>query len=180
MAYHGILIPEQIAATNVDSFNRSAVSSASSIDNGFVFQLVGKNSGSVASGSGIEVFNVVAPATGSLSGLWMAYQGDEIVLTDSKYKGLDPDPRNFFHAQNKVFSAYKPMVGDIILVNAEAFTGTKNDYAVAVNGTYMLTWSATTVVGLSYKWLATKYISLATGGIDSQRITAYELECIIV
>lgn len=176
MAYHGVLIPEQIAAMNIDSYNRSVISSASSIDNGMVFLCTTKN---WTSGSGAEVFNTTAPVTGSLSGLWMAYSGDEIVLTDTRYKGLDPDPRNFYNASGDVFSAYKPQVGDIILVTGESLTGAVSTYANAVNGAMQLTWAATSGAGLSYKLLATKYISLATGSIGEQRVTAYELECII-
>lgn len=176
---HGVLIPEAIAATNIDSYNRSVISSASSIDNGMIFNCTTK---AWTSGSGAEVFNITAPATGSLTGLWMAYSGDEIVLTDSKYKGLDPDPRNFYNAAGKVFSAYKIQVGDIILVTADALQGTvASAYAEASNGKMQLVWAATTAgTGtVVYKLLATKYISLATGGINSQRVTAYELECIV-
>jgi hypothetical protein len=179
MAYHGVLIPEAIAATNIDSYNRSAYSaSASSIDNGMVFTLSGKV---WTSGSGAEVYNVVTPATGSLTGLWMAYSGDEVVLTSLKYKGLDPNPRNFYNEAGKVFSAYKPQVGDIILLTAEALTGTQstNEYVVAANGAMQLTWSATPVATLTYKLLGTSYISIGTGAIDTQRVTAYEFECII-
>lgn len=179
MAYHGVLIPEQIAAMNVDSYNRSVVStSASSIDNGMVFAL-GTKVGT--SGSGAEVFLVEAPANGNLENLWMAYSGDEIVVTDARYKGLDPDPRNFYTAQGKVFSAFKPQKGDIILVTAEALTGTvKSAYALGTAGTMQLTWGATSgSSALTFKYLGEKYISLATGAIDTQRVTAYEFECVV-
>lgn len=178
MAYHGVLIPEAIAATNIDAYNRSAVCSASSIDNGFVLTLTGKNSGSISSGSGTEVWNAIAPVTGSLSSLWMAYEA-EIVVTDSRYKGIDPDVRNFFNATSKVFSVFKPQVGDIILATAECFKGTvASAYAVAANGDMQLNWLGTGAAGMTWKFLATKYISLATGGIDTQRVAAYELECL--
>jgi len=181
MATHGILVPEAIAATNVDSFNRSAQYSGSSVDNGNVFQLASKVG---TSGSGTEVFVVSAPATGSLAGLWMAYESWENVLTDSKYRGLDPDPKNFFIKQNEVFSAFKPQVGDVILATAEALTGTKstNEYVVATNGALQLNWSATSIEGLTFKLLGSKYISLPNSSastIDNQRVTAYELMCII-
>jgi hypothetical protein len=173
---HGVLIPEQIAAINIDSLNRSVfTSSASAIDNGFVFTCTTKVN---TSGSGAEVFNIATPSSGSLGGLWMAYSGDEIVVTESKYKGLDPDPRNFYNATSKVFSAYRPQVGDIILLTGAAIDGTVNSYAVATASTYMLTWGANSIDGLSYKLLGTKYISIGTGAIDSQRVTAYELECV--
>lgn len=176
MAYHGVLIPEQIAAMNVDSYNRSLKSSASAIDNGFVVYCNGKSG--IAGES--EVFLAATPATASLSGLWMAYSGDEVVLTDGRCKGIDPDPRNFFSASSAVFSAFKPQVGDIILATAECFTGTAElAFVNAVNGKMQLTWGANQVASvMSWKYLATKYISLADGSIGSQRVTAYQLECI--
>jgi len=180
MPYHGVLIPEAIAATNVDSFNRSFMCSASSLDNGMVFQSGIRN---WSTGSGAEVFNIAAPATGSLTGLWMAYAGDEVVLTDLRYKGLDPNPRNFYLAAGNVFSGFKIQVGDIILLTGEALTGTAAlSYANAVNGAYQLTWAATSAgTGyVSFKLIGTKYISLGTGAIDTQRVTAYEFECISI
>ena len=127
MAYHGVLIPEQIAAMNVDSYNRSVISSASALDNGNVFGLGGKSTTDGES----EVFSVVETSSSNIDALWMAYSGDEIVVTDARYKGLDPDPRNFYNAAGKVFSAYRPKVGDIILLTGEGLTGTaESAYAV--------------------------------------------------
>jgi hypothetical protein len=111
----------------------------------------------------------------------MAYSGDEIPVTDSRYKGLDPNPRNFWNIENKVFSAFKPKVGDIILATDECFSGTKstNTYVNATTGKWTLEWGAAQTAGVqSWKLIATSYISLATGGIDTQRVTAYELECV--
>ena len=94
MAYHGVLIPNQIAAMNVDSYNRHVYSaSASSLDNGMVFALDGKIG---TSGISSEVWKMAAPANGNLNQLWMVYESTEIPITDSRYKGLDPDPRNFY------------------------------------------------------------------------------------
>lgn len=179
MAYHAVLIPEAIMATNVDSLNRSVQCTSADIDNGYVFTLSGKVG---TSGSGVEVFTVAQSTSASPTGLWMAYSGDEIVVTDSRYKGLDPDPRNFFNATGKVFSAYKPQVGDIILLTAEAITtpySASATYANIVTTSWKLDWAAAqSAAGLSYKLLGVKYISLATGAIDTQRVTAYELECV--
>lgn len=178
MAYHGVLIPKAIMAKDVDSLNRSVVDAAD-IDNGHIMVMGARSTTAGLS----EVFEVSQPATGSLTGLWMAYSGDEIVLTASKYKGLDPDPRNFFNKAGDVFSAYKPQLGDIIMVTAEALAGTyiggTTTHVNATDGSWALTWgNSQTASVLSYKLLAVKYISLATGGIDSQRVTAYELECV--
>jgi hypothetical protein len=178
MAYHGVLIPKAIMAKDVDSLNRSVVDAAD-IDNGHIMVMGARSTTAGLS----EVFEVSQPVTGALTGLWMAYSGDEIVLTASKYKGLDPDPRNFFNAAGDVFSAYKPQLGDIIMVTAEALAGTyiggTTTHVNATDQAWALTWgNSQTASVLSYKLLAVKYISLATGGIDSQRVTAYELECV--
>ena len=178
MAYHGVLIPEQIAAMNIDSLNRSVVDVAD-IDNGHVMVMGAKSTTAGLS----EVFEVSQPVTGALTGLWMAYSGDEIVVTGARYKGLDPDPRNFFNAAGKVFSVYKPQLGDIILVNAEALGGTfilnTTTHVNATDQSWALVWgNSQTASVLSYKLLSVSYMSLATGAIDSQRITAYELECV--
>ncbi len=180
MAYHAVLIPEAIAAMNIDSLNRHFIdygASASSIDNGNIFVIDSKHT----SGSLTEVFEIKQPTAGSPTNVWMAYSNDEVVLTDSKYKGLDPDPRNFYNVANYVFSGYKPQVGDIILLTADAFSNTfsSHTYAAPVADSFKLQWeSAAADSGLCYKYLATKYISLATGAIDDQRETAYELECV--
>jgi len=182
MAY-SVLIPEAIAAMNIDSLNRHVIdygASASAIENGNIFQLATKHT----SGSLTEVWELAQPSAGSPTNCWMAYSGDEIPVTASKYKGLDPDPRSFRSEANKVFSAYKPQVGDIILLTADAFSNSfsSHTHAHAVISSFKLTWDVNDggLTGLTYKYLATKYISIATGGIDNQRVTAYELECVSV
>ena len=185
MTTHAVLIPEAIAAMNVDSYNRSVIdygASASAIDNGWVFSLASKHT----SGSLTEVFEIAQPSSASGTNLWMAYSSDEVILTDSKYKGQDPDPRNFYNPANKVFSAFKPQVGDIILVTADAFSNafSSHVYARTQADSFKLLWdNAITTAGLCYKYLATKYISLPISSgstLDNQRVTAYELECVSI
>jgi hypothetical protein len=181
MAYHGVLVPSAIAATNIDSYNRSAVC-ASALDNGMIVKLTGK---STTAGE-TEVFTAVVPSTAAgLTNLYMVYAGDEVVITDSRYKGLDPDPRNFFVPATKIVSVFKPTLGDIITVNAEALLGnysagvTTHINAVDTTGGLNLYWgNSQTSSVLSYKLLRVTYFSLATGGIDTQRVTAYEFECV--
>ena len=68
MSYN-VLIKNQVAAMNVAAYNRSVVFSGSTtIDNGNVFWLQAQGT----SGSASEVWSVVIPSTGSLTGLWMA------------------------------------------------------------------------------------------------------------
>jgi hypothetical protein len=179
---HSVLIPNAISAMNIDSYNRSAVC-ASALDNGNIVKLTTR---STTAGQG-EVFTAVAPSTSAgLTDLWMVYSGDEIVLTDSRYKGLDPDVRNFFTPASKVVSVFKPALGDIITMTADGFAtgaGAGSAYANAVDttGGIKLEWASSIGSGvLSYKLIATTYISLATGAIDTQRVVAYQLECVVL
>jgi hypothetical protein len=177
MAYHGLLIPSAIAASNVDSFNRSVSVAANAVDNGDIVTITGV---SAVAGEG-EVFAAETPTTGNLTGCWMIYSGDEVVLTDSRYKGLDPDPRNFFTLQAKVVSAFKPQLGDIVLMSAECFTGARssNTFGNATNAQTKLVWGGSqTGSVLSYKYLETTYVSLGTGAIDNQRVAMYRMECV--
>jgi hypothetical protein len=116
----------------------------------------------------------------------MIYSGDEIVVTAAKYKGLDPDPRNFFTAASAVVSAYKPALGDIILMTTDSLAGaysvgvTTHINATDSTGGYQLEWgNSQTASVLSYKLLLpVKYISIADGSIGTQRVNAYEFECV--
>ena len=103
-----------------------------------------------------------------------------MVLTSSKYRGLDPDVRNFINAIGDVFSVYKPELGDIITLTDDGITGTKgaNTFITATDGDPFLNWNTAVVSGLSYKLIGTTYLSLATGSIDTQRVTAYQFECV--
>ena len=174
---HGILIPNQIAATNVDAWNRPAVS-ASNIDNGNIVKLTTYG---VATGEA-EVWTAVVPSTGAgLNDVWMAYD-PELVWTNN-YRGLDPDVRNFYVGAGRIFSVFLPRLWDIIkLTDDNLVTGTGaavGSYAVATDttGGLKLVWtsgwtSATAVFAL--QCLAINYISIGTGAIDNQRITAYD------
>lgn len=182
MAIHGVLIPQAIAAANIDAWNRSAIS-ASALDNGNIVALATRS----ATANESEVFVATQPtaSASTLTGAWMVYASDEIVLTDSRYKGIDPDVRNFFTAASKVVSVYKPAVGDIIMVTTDALGGSYSvgvtTHINATNATYQLTWgNSQTASVLSYKLLAVKYISLATGAIDTQRVASYQFECVAI
>jgi hypothetical protein len=168
---NAIVILNKVAAKNVDSYNRSVVS-GSDIDNGWVFYMAGINN----SGSS-EVWDVRQPTTGSLNGLWMA-ASPEIVTTAAKYRGIDPDPRNFTNSASYVFDAFKPQIGDIITLTADALitgAGVGSPFAISTLDSYKFTWSAAAYgAGLMVlRWLQTTYISIGSGGIDTQRVVAY-------
>ena len=86
------------------------------IDNGNLVVLSGQS----ATVGQTEAWSALIPSTANgLTNLWMVYQGDEIVVTNAQYKGLDPDPRNFYVASGKVFSIFKPQLGDILVFTAD-------------------------------------------------------------
>jgi hypothetical protein len=105
----------------------------------------------------------------------------EIVDTADKYRGLDPDPRNYVLKAGQVGTAFKLQVGDLILATADALTGTKgaNTYVEATNGVFEWAWVVSPTAGsTAFKLISTDYISIADGTIGTQRITAYTLDCV--
>jgi len=178
MAYN-VLIKNDVAATDVRSFNRSAQYTSGSLANGYVFYL----DSLVAGTTGCEIWNVTA-STGSAGGYWMAGSEDVNLLTSGtyKYRGLDVDPQNFNISTCTVFDAFKPQVGDILTMTAEGFSGavSSNTYANAADNRFDLVWGSTKAgSALSLKLLDTTYISKADGTLgDDQRVTAYKLQVI--
>ena len=174
---HGILIPASVAAANVDSYVRHA-KAAVELDNGNVVSLTALTG--VAGER--EVWTAAVPATGAtLKNLFMVGE-PEIVVTDSKYKNINPNVQDFYNVAGDVFTAFRLQLGDVVVLTADALGGTKstNEYIVATNATAELTWAAAAVSGVSLKLLATEYISLPTLGTigDTQRQTAYRFEVV--
>jgi len=173
-----VLIKNVVQAENIDALNRSFKYASADLDNGAVF---GAGAISSAAGEG-EVFTIAVPATGSLSGLWMAANPIDNIVTDAmgnEYKIDNKDPRNFTNKAGKVFSGIKPQVGDIITMTADGISGTADDYVVAANGATKLAFANEAGAGLTFKVLETTYITIASANaIGSQRVTAYKLECV--
>ena len=180
MAY-GVLIPTRIAATNVDAYNRDGVSADQVLENGFIVQLDTK---SATAGEG-EVWAATAPATSNLNDLHMILDPVvvEVVAADgTRYKGINPDPRNYSIPALRPFSAFKPQPGDLILCSEDVFSNAKstNTFANAENASYQLAWGSTqTASALSFKYVETKYISIGSGTLgDDHRVTAYLMQCV--
>ena len=175
---HNVMIPNAIAAMNIDAYNRSGVH-ASAVDNGNIVKLTGLSTTAGES----EAWTAVTPSTANgLTDVWMVYE-PEVVVTNAQYKGLDPDPRNFFVAATKVFSCFKPQLGDIVTMTADGLAGTKstNTFVNATDTTGGLkpVWGATQTSSVfSMKLIETTYISIADGSIGNQRVTAYKFEVV--
>lgn len=167
-----VLVPTQIAAMNIDSLNSDAICTTADLANGSV---VVRGALSTVAGQS-ELFTVSAPAS-TLTDLWMVYSPEVVVLKSGSniFKGLSADPRDFTNIQNYPLNIFKPRVGDLITVTAEAFAselGT-NTFANATTGEFKLTPAAAEGTGLSFKVLnANKFIS-----IGNERVPAVLLEC---
>lgn len=166
------------AAKNVDIYNGSFIYENADLQNGSVFAKGDEYSE--------QVYEIAAPAEGSLKGLWMASSPVDTILTDAignQYKPGILDPRAFTNPKGLVFSAFKPQVGDIITISADGIEGTYDDtmlYVNAADGEFKLEFGTTqTSNALSFKVIKPTYISVASANaIGSQRIVAYKLECV--
>ena len=170
-----VLVPTLVAAKNIDSLNASFIDLEKDIDNGMVF--------SAGNYSKEQVYDVAEVS--ELTNLYMAFSPEDTIITDAmgnEYKIGINDPRTFTNVKGKVFSAFKPQVGDKILITAEGIEGSLNDYAVAEAGNNKLKFAAAAVEGLSYKVIdKNAYISIGgAAAIGSQRVAAYLLECVAI
>lgn len=169
-----VLIQNLVQASNIDALNRTfIVPSATTLENGDVIV-----SGAYSTTAGqSEVFTCTVP-TAKATGVWIAYE-PEVVVTAGKYKGLDPDVRNFTLPTGTIFSGFKPMVGDILTYTAigdDTFANGDTDAQIASNGAFVWNSSALTD-SFNMKLLDTVYISIPDGVLGSrQRVTAYKFE----
>ena len=177
MAY-GIMIESRIAATNVDAYNKSAVSSTSAFDGGNLVVLA------APSAQGEERWTATVPATGSLTGLWMAYNPSEhLTAVNGKYfAGLSADPRDYTNIQGRTFSVFKPQVGDEIEVTADAVSGSSiaaGDVMEGADGSTKLTKVGSHTAGNTAFKVVWKGVSpFPQAGIGMESATIYRLVCI--
>ena len=172
---HAVAVLNKVAAQDIDAYNRTVVC-ASDIDNGWVFELLTK---SATSGEG-EVWTATQTA-GTITNMWMAYSPEivTVVSGSNKYKGIDSDPRNFYSVAGEMIDAFRPVVGDIITLTADALatgSGAASAYATCVSGNWKLVWAAAAVSGLTLKYLETNYISLPQAGAisETQHVVSYK------
>jgi hypothetical protein len=175
MTNHNVLIPNKVAAKNVDAYIRPVIS-ASAIDNGNIFML---NQKTGVSGEG-EVFLATAPSSASATRLWMAGEPELPFATagDNVYRGLG-NIQDFYNSACTVFTAFALHEGDIITMTSDGLDSTTTAaYAIPDDsGNYKYKWSAVTTSGLILRYLGTTYIPSASGSaIGSGRITAYQFE----
>jgi hypothetical protein len=180
MAY-SVFIPMAYAAKDVDAWVRNA-KIGSALENGNLVKLTTRT----AVAGEDEVFTAVAPSTSNgKTDLWIVNEPVIVSVTSGSlvYRGLNADPRNFQIAANKVVSVFKPQLGDIYRVSADWFSGAKggsDTHANITDGqTHFPVWGTSQTASVfSVILLATTFISIGSGGIDSQRVTTYDVEVV--
>lgn len=113
MAY-GVLIESMIQAKNIDALNRS-VKANIDVDGGNLIALTAPTE------QGNDVWTAEAPATGKLGNLWIAYNPcvKYTVVNDKKFAGLSADNRDYTNIKGETFDAFKPVVGDEIIITID-------------------------------------------------------------
>ena len=114
MAKHGDLIESMIQAKNIDALNRSVISTVD-VDGGNLIALTAPTV------KGEDRWTASVPATGTLGGLWIAYN-PSVKYTEvngKMYAGLSADPRDYTNIKNHTFDAFKPKVDDEIIVTID-------------------------------------------------------------
>lgn len=156
---HGIMIPSYVQAKNIDALNRSFKASAA-LDNGNVILL----STGIASGEKEVFAATLNGATPVTTGLWMVGE-PEVVVTAAKYKGLDPDPRNFEVASGEVGTAFKIKKYDVVELSADCFTNavSTNTFVDVTASSGKLTFAASSTSTTVGKLLEAKYIPIGVG-----------------
>lgn len=177
MAY-GFMIESKIAATDVGSYNRSAVCAAADVAGG------GLVSVTAPAKQGEDRYTAELPKTGGLTDLWMAYNPSYQVVTvnGKSFAGLSIDPRDFTNAKGKTFSIFKPVKYDNIVLSADAVAGDSiavGDVLEGANGTATLTKVISHTAGntaFKVSWIGT--LPFPQAGIGNEFYKAYMLECI--
>lgn len=171
MAYHTVTDLTSIAAQDVNAYSSHFVS-ASSLDNGNICVLLTK---SATTGQG-EVWTATAPSSASSTGIFMV---DTPVLpflvngAGEKVNGLGT-ARDFYTIAGEVGVARRLQLGDEVVLTAETLdSSTTAAYAIPVDGTFKMEWSAVTVSGFYLEYIETTYISVPDGTIGTGRVTAY-------
>ena len=120
MAY-GVLIESMIQAKNIDALNRS-VKAQIDVAGGGLIALTAPTA------QGDDVWTAAAPSS-ELGGLWMAYNPEVkyILVNGKKFAGLSADARDYTNIAGEVFDAFKPKVGDEIVVTIDAVDATGAD-----------------------------------------------------
>ena len=142
---HGFIIESMIQAKNIDALNRS-VTSAIDVDGGGLVSL--------------------AYPTTKGNDVWIAYNPEVkyIDVNGKRYAGLSADIRDYTNIAGETFDAFKPKVGDELIISIDAVDATG---ANAVAGDI-----------LESKAGQTKFTRVAAGTGATAGSTAFKIELV--
>lgn len=180
MAY-GVLIESMIQAKNIDALNRS-VKANIDVDGGNLIALTAPTE------QGNDVWTASAPTTGKLGNLWIAYNPcvKYTVVNGKKFAGLSADNRDYTNIKGEVFDAFKPVVGDEIIVTIDDVDDTgasavAGDILESKNGQTKFTrvagGTATTgSTAFQIEWVGT--VDFPKAGIGVDKVKAFKAVCV--
>ena len=180
---HGVLIESMIQAKNIDALNRS-VKSAVDIDGGNLIALTAPTT------QGDDVWTAAKPATGSLKDLWIAYNPEvKYTYVNGKvYAGLSADARDYTNVAGEVFDAFKPKLGDEIVVLASNVDASDvddvvaGDFLEAANAKAVFvraaacTGATANVTAFKVEWVGS--IDFPKAGIGLDKVKAFKAVCV--
>ena len=163
-----VIIKRSVAATNIDSYNRSAVATVD-VPNGSVFSLKEKDANN-------ELLYVVKAPTAAEKGLWMA-TSPEVIYVDKAHGG-SADPRDFVNVAGRAIDATYLVATDIIEMTGEGISGIDTaKYLVADTGmTLKAASAAPTAGGLALRKIGTGTLKVGDGAIAPATIPTYVFE----
>lgn len=180
MAY-GVLIESMIQAKNIDALNRS-VKAEIDVDGGNLIALTAPTE------QGNDVWTASAPTTGKLGNLWIAYNPcvKYTVVNGKKFAGLSADNRDYTNIKGEVFDAFKPVVGDEIIVTIDDVDNTgasavAGDILESKNGQTKFTrvagGTATTgSTAFQIEWVGT--VDFPKAGIGIDKVKVFKAVCV--
>lgn len=114
MAKNGVLIESMIQAKNIDALNRSVVATVD-VAGGSLIALTAPTK------QGEDRWTAVAPSSSALTGLWIAYNPSVryTEVNGKLFAGLSADDRDYTNIANHTFDAFKPKIGDEIVITAD-------------------------------------------------------------
>ena len=181
MAY-GVLIESMIQAKNIDALNRS-VTSAIDVAGGGLIALTAPTT------QGNDVWTAAAPDAETLGGLWMAYNPEvKYTKVNGKvYAGLSADLRDYTNLAGEVYDAFKPKVGDEIVITVDAVDATASS---AVAGDILESKAGQTTLtriaagtgatagstAFEIEWVGT--IDFPKAGVGIEKVKAFKAVCV--
>ena len=179
---NGVIVESRIQATNIDALNRTAKATVDVAGGGLVAL--------TASGAqGNEVWTAAAPASGSLGGLWIAYNPSEhLTKVGGKFfAGLSEDPRDYTNIAGRPFDCFKPAVGDEIDITVDCVDSTASSVVAGdileskANQTTFTRVASSTGATAGSTAFKVEYVGTApfpSGSIGMEQVTMFRCVCV--